>query len=75
MDFELSEDQHALKDAAAALLEDKATTARVRSIMADDGHLDTDLWAAMADQGWLAIEAPESEGGLGNGPGRDHDPV
>ena len=67
MDFELSEDQHALKDAAAALLEDKATTAQVRSVMAGDGHLDPSLWAAMADQGWLAIEASEDDGGLGMG--------
>ena len=26
---------------------------------------DRDLWAAMADQGWLALEVPEEHGGLG----------
>jgi alkylation response protein AidB-like acyl-CoA dehydrogenase len=28
---------------------------------------DAAVWAAMADQGWLAIEVPEDEGGLGLG--------
>ena len=28
---------------------------------------DTAVWAAMADQGWLALEVPEDEGGLGMG--------
>ena len=28
---------------------------------------DADAWSAMADQGWLAIEVPEDEGGLGLG--------
>ena len=28
---------------------------------------DASVWSAMADQGWLAIEAPEDEGGLGLG--------
>ena len=28
---------------------------------------DASVWSAMADQGWLAIEVPEDEGGLGLG--------
>ncbi len=28
---------------------------------------DADVWSAMADQGWLALEVPEDEGGLGLG--------
>ncbi len=36
--------------------------------MADEtGQLDDLLWAAMAEQGWLAVELPEALGGLGLG--------
>ncbi len=35
---------------------------------ADAPHgYDAAVWSAMADQGWLAIELPEDEGGLGMG--------
>jgi alkylation response protein AidB-like acyl-CoA dehydrogenase len=67
VDFELSADQVALRDAAASLLDDMCTTTRVREVAASGRHLDDDLWAAMADQGWLAVERSESDGGLGLG--------
>jgi alkylation response protein AidB-like acyl-CoA dehydrogenase len=31
------------------------------------GHIDRNLWAQMAEQGWLAVERPEASGGLGMG--------
>ncbi len=66
MDFELSDDQVALREAAAALLDGEAPTTRVRQVMASDSHLDAELWAAMAEQGWLAIEDTGDDGlGLG----------
>jgi alkylation response protein AidB-like acyl-CoA dehydrogenase len=78
MEFELSSDQHALAEAAADLLEGMASSERVRALVgpgtAGDGAgadlaepFDPDLWRAMAEQGWLGIEVPESEGGLGLG--------
>ncbi len=67
MDFELSADQVALQDAAAGLLEGACTTARVREVAATDRHLDDDLWAAMAEQGWPAVERSADDGGLGLG--------
>jgi alkylation response protein AidB-like acyl-CoA dehydrogenase len=67
VDFELSSDQVALRDAAAGLLDDACTTTRVREVAAAGRHLDDDLWAAMAEQGWPAIERSEPEGGLGLG--------
>ena len=30
-------------------------------------RIDRDLWSQMAEQGWLAVERPESAGGLGMG--------
>ncbi|HEY7947585.1 MAG TPA: acyl-CoA dehydrogenase family protein [Acidimicrobiales bacterium] len=67
MDFELSDEQKALQEAASALLDDRCPTSRVREV-ADSGEaFDGGLWAAMAEQGWLAVEVAESAGGLGLG--------
>jgi alkylation response protein AidB-like acyl-CoA dehydrogenase len=88
VDFDLSADQQALREAAAALLEGKsghdALRTRVGSgvvvgtlpgageasdgIAGDVPHgYDASAWEAMSEQGWLAIELPEDEGGLGLG--------
>jgi len=67
MDFELSEDQSALQEAASALLEDMSQVSRVREVSSSDSRLDEKLWRAMADQGWLAVERSEEDGGLGMG--------
>jgi alkylation response protein AidB-like acyl-CoA dehydrogenase len=71
MDFDLSEDQEALVGAATALLESRAAIEQVRKVAEADaynpGHIDRNLWAQMAEQGWLAVERPESSGGLGMG--------
>ncbi len=91
VDFDLSTDQQALREAAATLLDrmagHDALRARVgtgavvgtlpgaggadgvtASTAADaPSGYDADAWSAMADQGWLAIEVPEDEGGLGLG--------
>ena len=67
MDFELSEDQVALRDAASALLDARCTTARVRAVAGGDVPIDSELWGAMADQGWPAVEGEEEDGGLGLG--------
>jgi len=64
MDFELSDDQQALRDAARALLDDLASTARVRAVVDQRSGHDDKLWAAMADQGWLGVEQPGTAGGL-----------
>ena len=66
MDFDLSPEQSALRDAARALLDDHCTSAHVRRA-ADDGGFDAGLWAAMVDQGWTAVAVPDAQGGLGLG--------
>jgi alkylation response protein AidB-like acyl-CoA dehydrogenase len=68
MDFDLSEDQLALRDGARALLDDLAPTTRVRAVAETPERFDRALWAAMVEQGWLAIAVPEGEGGVGLGP-------
>ncbi len=88
VDFDLSNDQQALREAAATLLERMAGQDALRARVgtgavvgtlpgaggaatattadAPSGY-DAAAWSAMADQGWLAIEVPEDEGGLGLG--------
>src|SRR6202042_3470966 len=88
VDFDLSADQQALRDAAATLLDGKAGSDALRArvgtgaivgtlpgagaVSGDTGAdaprgYDDAVWSAMAEQGWLAIELPEDEGGLGLG--------
>jgi alkylation response protein AidB-like acyl-CoA dehydrogenase len=67
MDFELSGDQLALRDAAREVLDKLASRERVRAVVAAGGSFDTDLWQAMLEQGWTALELPEASGGLGLG--------
>ncbi|MHB8438170.1 MAG: acyl-CoA dehydrogenase family protein [Acidimicrobiales bacterium] len=67
MDFDLSEDQLALRQGARALLEGKASALRVREIAAAGEHYDRALWEAMSEQGWQAVQTPADVGGLGLG--------
>jgi alkylation response protein AidB-like acyl-CoA dehydrogenase len=67
MDFDLSEDQLALRDGARELLDDLASPARVRAHTARDDPFDRGLWRAMVDQGWLGIELSADDGGIGLG--------
>ncbi len=67
MDFDLSPDQVALRDAAGAFLDDLCDMATVRLACANDGF-NPDLWEAMIEQGWIAITVAESLGGVGLGP-------
>jgi alkylation response protein AidB-like acyl-CoA dehydrogenase len=66
MDFDLSDDQEALRDAARDLLRTHCAPDRVRKVMGTAGF-DRELWSAMVDQGWLGVAAPEHRGGLGLG--------
>lgn len=67
MEFDLSENQHALQGGAARLLDTHASPQRVRAAIAAEGGLDQELWSAMIEQGWTVVEVPEGAGGLGLG--------
>jgi alkylation response protein AidB-like acyl-CoA dehydrogenase len=67
VDFELSDDQLALRDGARELLDALASPSRVRAHTDSDRPYDATLWAAMVDQGWLGVELDEADGGLGLG--------
>jgi alkylation response protein AidB-like acyl-CoA dehydrogenase len=65
MDFELSEDQVALQDAARDVLDDLASSTAVRAHVTAGAPYDERLWAAMVEQGWLGVDLAEGDGGLG----------
>ncbi len=67
MDFDLTDDQLALREGARDVLDDLAAPERVRAHTTTDAPFDGRLWAAMVDQGWLGVEVGESDGGLGLG--------
>ena len=67
MDFDLSEDQEALRDAAGELLDGLASPPAVRKVVDAGGGYDAALWQAMVDQGWVGVAVPEDAGGLGLG--------
>jgi alkylation response protein AidB-like acyl-CoA dehydrogenase len=67
VNFDLSDDQLALRDGARELLDGLASTTQVRATVDAGGGVDAALWKAMLEQGWTAIELAEADGGLGLG--------
>jgi len=67
MDFDLSADQAALRDAARELLDDRCPTTRVRAVHEGGAGWDAELWDRMVEQGWLGVTVGEADGGLGLG--------
>ncbi len=67
MDFELSADQQAMREAARDLLSRRGAPALARGAMERSGAPDAGLWSAMVDQGWCGITVPEADGGVGLG--------
>ncbi|MDZ7731869.1 MAG: acyl-CoA dehydrogenase family protein [Acidimicrobiia bacterium] len=67
MDFELSDDQEALRERGTRPLAGHADPGRVRAVVDAGGGTDRELWAAMADQGWTGLTVPDDLGGLGLG--------
>ena len=67
MDFDLSDDQQALAEAARSLLDGLASPTQVRAHISSGEAYDAKLWRSMAEQGWMGIDVPEQQGGLGLG--------
>jgi alkylation response protein AidB-like acyl-CoA dehydrogenase len=67
VNFDLSDDQEALRGGARELLAGLAAPERVRVVVEAGGGYDRDLWAAMVEQGWPGVALAEENGGLGLG--------
>jgi len=67
MDFTLTDDQQALRDLAARILDDATGDEAVRAF-ADSGRpYDAALWKTLADAGMLGLGLSEEAGGMGLG--------
>ena len=66
MDFTLTSDQEALKEAVRKLCEGRFPIERVRSL-ADGGGVDRGLWQELGDAGVFSLRLSEDDGGAGLG--------
>ncbi|MGW6021507.1 acyl-CoA dehydrogenase family protein [Streptomyces sp. NPDC055099] len=68
MDFQLTEDQIALRDGVRDVLEGRFDRAALREA-ADSGTptLDRALWRELGDAGFFSLRVPEAQGGVGLG--------
>lgn len=68
MDFQLTEDQRALRDGVREVLEGRFDGAALREA-ADSGApaLDRALWRELGDAGFFSLRVPEAQGGVGLG--------
>src|SRR5258706_2926479 len=68
MNFDYSDEQKMLKDAARRFLAAHCTVERVRAVLDNPAkNYDEVLWKSMGTQGWLGAAIPERYGGLGLG--------
>ncbi len=67
MNFQLSDDQVALRDGLLSLLDGRYDLDAVRSVEGQASVVERSRWAELADAGVFAILASEADGGLGLG--------
>ena len=67
MDFELGEEEQAIRDLTAQVLDDLSSHERLKALAAGGDHVDRRAWAALASTGVVGASVPEDHGGLGLG--------
>jgi len=67
MNFQFSDDQHAIRDLAGQIFSDRATDEFLLGFSRGDATYDDELWQTLAAQGLLGVAVPESCGGSGLG--------
>jgi alkylation response protein AidB-like acyl-CoA dehydrogenase len=67
MDFAFTEEQRAVAEAAAGVLDGMVTPERVAAAEAGDDRTDREVWAALAAADLLGLAVPEPHGGQGLG--------
>lgn len=67
MDVRFNEDQIEIARQARRFFENECPIAFVRQMLEDDRGFSEELWAKMAELGWLGMRIPEEYGGLGMG--------
>ncbi|MCX8073909.1 MAG: acyl-CoA/acyl-ACP dehydrogenase [Candidatus Binatia bacterium] len=67
MNFDFSEEQKLLRENVRAFLAKEAPLTLCRQVLETDSSYSTNLWQAVAQQGWLGTAIPEVYGGAGFG--------
>ncbi|MFD5501441.1 acyl-CoA dehydrogenase family protein [Streptomyces sp. NPDC127061] len=67
MDFQLSDDQRALRAGVRELLAGRFGRDRMRAALDDGTGVDRALWRELGEAGFFALRLPEAEGGVGLG--------
>src|ERR1700755_2318730 len=67
MNFDFSDDQKQMRDAARKLLAEKCPPKAVRAVLDGKTPYDRELWKGLAEMGFLGVAIPESYGGAGAG--------
>ncbi len=65
MNFDLTEEQQMIMDQVAKFVANESPVSRFRALRETERGWEPEMWAKMAEQGWLAIEIPEDQGGFG----------
>jgi alkylation response protein AidB-like acyl-CoA dehydrogenase len=65
MNFDLTEEQQMIVDQAAKFVANESPVSRFRKLRESERGWEPEMWAKMAEQGWLAITIPEEQGGFG----------
>lgn len=65
MQFILTDLQKEIKENAEKLLSEQIDLLETIKKVDDDVRIDSDLWKLINEQGWLALDVPEDDGGLG----------
>ena len=67
MNFELGEEEQAIRDLTARVLDDMSSHERLRALAAEDDYVDREAWEALAATGVVGVSVPGRYGGLGLG--------
>lgn len=68
MNFELSDEQQLLQDSVARFVQDNYELENRIKLVATSQGFSSELWATIAELGWLALPFAEADGGFGGGP-------
>src|SRR6266480_7628919 len=67
MNFDFSDDQKQMRDAARKFLSEKCSPKAVRTVLDGKAPYDKELWKGLAEMGFLGVAIPEEFGGAGAG--------
>jgi alkylation response protein AidB-like acyl-CoA dehydrogenase len=67
MNFDFSDDQKQMRDAARKFLSEQCPPKAVRAVLDGKAKYDRELWKGLAEMGFLGVAIPEQFGGAGAG--------